>query len=183
MKKLFTIVLIGLYLFNISGYFLFYKYYIHQSDQQLINQIDDCQYEDSELIEVKIPLHLPYMTSWATYERADGELQHKGAYYNYVKRKISNDTLYLLYVPNVKKTNLFQDLTEYSKKVNGIPGNEKNSNSSIKKLMPGTEYTQHLIVYEIPPVVLSSGQYKTGINTALQNSFIPHFFKPPRFEG
>lgn len=179
LKRLFTITLIGLYLFNLSGYFLFYKYFIHQSDQKIISRLDADQYNDSELMEVKIPLHLPYVTSQNHYERVNGELQYKGVYYNYVKRKVSNDTLYLLCISNVQKTNLHQELTEYAKKVNDIPANDKNGNS-VKKPVLASEYVQHLPVYEISSAVFSSKDYQTGINMRLPDSFIPDYFKPPR---
>lgn len=159
---------------------MFYQYFIHQSDQKIINRLDAEEYDESELMEVKIPLHLPYMTSQVRYERVDGELQHEGVYYNYVKRKVSNDTLYLLCVPNGAKTSLYKDLTEYAQKVNDIPGSGKNANASIRKMVLANEYVPHLSVYEIASPALLPREYKGQIDRPLPDSFIFDFFKPPR---
>jgi hypothetical protein len=170
-------------MFNLSGYFLFYQYFIHQSDQKIIDRLDAEEYDESELMEVKIPLHLPYMTSQVYYERVDGELQHQGVYYNYVKRKVSNDTLYLLCVPNSAKTSLYKDLTDYAQKVNDIPANGKNANAAARKMVLANEYVQHLSIYEIPSPAFVPREYKGRIDRRLPDSFISDFFKPPRLRS
>lgn len=78
----------------------------HKVSDQLEARLDKNLYDDSQLIELKLPMDLPYQTNWSSYQRCDGEIQIKGMIYKYVKRKVANDTLYLMCIPNVKKTNL-----------------------------------------------------------------------------
>ena len=68
--------------------------------------MDINQYDDSRLVELKIPINLPYQTSWSSFERYDGEVTLNGTLYKYVKRKVFNDTLYLMCLPNTGKMKL-----------------------------------------------------------------------------
>ena len=99
-------MLLAIHLFNLTGYTLLFDYFIQRSNEQLAQQLETHQYNDNELIEVKIAMHTPYLSSWSDYERIDGEAEVDGIYYSYVKRKIHNDTLYLLCIPNKNKTQL-----------------------------------------------------------------------------
>jgi hypothetical protein len=176
---LLAIVLLFIFLFNLSGYFLYYKYFIYQSDKEAILQLENHSYKDSELIELKITLNLPYLTSQQHYERIDGQLQHKGIYYNYVARKVHNDTLYLRCRPNRQKTNLYRDLNEYASKVNDIPFNDKNG-TSLKKVTLALEYVQTFLTYTVSYPGNPSAYHKNAICALIQESFISDSFKPPR---
>jgi hypothetical protein len=68
LKQCLAILLLAVHLFNLAGYTLLFEYYMQQSDKQLTQQLDNNQYNDSGLIEVKIALHTPYLTSWSAYE-------------------------------------------------------------------------------------------------------------------
>src|SRR5690348_9430337 len=114
-------MLFAIHLFNLAGYTLLFDYFIQRSDERLVHQLDTHQYNDNELIEVKIALHTPYLSSWSEYERVDGEAEVNGTYYTYVKRKINNDTLYLLCLPNKNKTQLNAARTDYANKVHDVP--------------------------------------------------------------
>lgn len=81
-------------------------YLQHRADRQLLNQLDHNIYDETQLVEIKIPMNLPYQPNWEGYQRFDGELEFGGILYQYVKRKVSNDTLYLLCIPNTKKMHL-----------------------------------------------------------------------------
>ncbi len=73
---------------------------------------DAQQYSDDELISIKTTLNLPYYSSSADYERAYGSININGQDYEYVKRRVFNDTLELLCLPNHTKTKL-QSLTNH----------------------------------------------------------------------
>ncbi len=155
MKKIASVLLMSLLLFNWFGYNLVVNYLQQQSDNHLEALLDDKLYDDSQLIELKIATHLPYQTSWASFERYDGEVEINGLLYKYVKRKLANDTLYLMCIPNTKKMNLetargdfFKDTNELAQ--NNTPG--KSSKSSFKNTMSDFEahlYSIHLTAKEI----------------------------------
>jgi len=141
-------LLLAVHLFNLVGYTLLFEYCIQRSDKQLTQQLDNHQYNDSELIEVKIALHTPYLTSWSDYERIDGEAEVNGIFYSYVKRKIHNDTLYLLCLPNKNKTQLNSARIEYAGNVNDVPTNAKDT-GAFKKNPAGLEYNQPVTQFTV----------------------------------
>ncbi|MBL7696776.1 MAG: hypothetical protein JNK79_01395 [Chitinophagaceae bacterium] len=180
MKRLLILVLLSLYLFNLSGYFLYYKYFIYHTDRQAVQQIDNRLYDESELMEIKILLNLPYLTSQGQYERVDGNLEHEGIYYNYVERKVNNDTLYLKCRRNTTKTDLHQRLNDYTRKVNDIPTSEKTGNTTIKKFSLACEYVQYIASYDFDQDNNTSSEYTIVSFRTLPTLFIADPFKPPR---
>jgi hypothetical protein len=72
----------------------------------LEKQVDKQQYSDAQLISIKTTLNLPYYTSSPEYERAYGSINIDGKDYVYVKRRVYQDTLELLCLPNHIKTKL-----------------------------------------------------------------------------
>ncbi|HUP12590.1 MAG TPA: hypothetical protein VM187_10270 [Niastella sp.] len=170
-------MLLTIHLFNLAGYTLLFDYFIQQSDQQLIQQLEAHQYNDHELIEVKIALHTPYLSSWSHYEQVNGEAEVNGIYYTYVKRKVHNDTLFLLCVPNKNKTQLNAARIEYANNVQDVPASTKNT---LKKNPAGFEYQQpvaRLLIRTIPTAIQQPFHHVA--NSASQ-IFISGPYNPPR---
>ncbi len=159
MKKLTAILLLAILIFNWIGYRFVVDYLQHKSDRQLEARLDKNQYDESQLVELKIPIHLPYQTSWAAYERYDGELTLNGTLYKYVERKLSDDTLYLKCLPNTKKMHLETAKDDYFKNTNDLAQNntsQKSGNSktiAIKKIVsdfdePNFLYSSSSIIHD-----------------------------------
>lgn len=89
-----------LLLFNLVGYRWVAHVMEQRLDAQLEARLDGNQYDETQLIELKIALHMPYQTARADYERYDGEIKMDGITYKYVKRKLCGDTLYLKCIPH-----------------------------------------------------------------------------------
>ena len=146
MKHLTAILLLCILLFNLFGYRLAI-YFLHtKSTNQLTAQIDKRAYKDNELISIKTPLSLPYYTNSETYERVDGIISIEGQYYHYVKRRIFNDSLELLCLPNPTKAKLDRIETEFSKSVldgSATEGTTKKT-TVIKPVLP--EFCEHNLV-------------------------------------
>ena len=106
MRQAFAITFILIHLFNLGGYQLVFNQLENNSHQNLVSRLDNDAYRESELIELKVPISLPYQISQADFERFDGEVEVNGTHYNYVKRKIQNDTLVVLCIPNTEKTSI-----------------------------------------------------------------------------
>ncbi len=87
---------------------------------RLEKKLDAGNYDRSDLVEVKIPLNLPYYTDWAEYEDFNGEAEYKGEVYQYVKRKIVADTLYILCIPHTEKNDLQIAKSDFFKSVNNL---------------------------------------------------------------
>jgi hypothetical protein len=63
-------------------------------------------YDESQLIEIRVALDMPYQVSSSEFERHYGEIELDGKIYAYVKRKIDNGYLVLKCIPNTAKQNI-----------------------------------------------------------------------------
>jgi hypothetical protein len=170
-------MMLSIHLFNLSGYTLLFDYFIQRSDEQLIHQLETHQYNDHELVEVKIALHTPYLSSWSNYERVNGEAEVNGIYYTYVKRKIHNDTLYLLCLPNKNKTQLNAARIDYASKVQDVPANTKNT---FKKNPAGFEYQQPVAQFTVRTTTTTTRQPFHHPAISASQAFVSGPYHPPR---
>lgn len=103
LKKLTAIFLVGLLSFNWFGYKLVIGYFQKQADRRLESRIDINDYDESQLMEIKVALDMPYQTNWSEFERHYGEIEVGGNIYTYVKRKVEDGFLILKCIPNAAK--------------------------------------------------------------------------------
>lgn len=61
----------------------------------MIASLDKNEYNENELVQIKCVLNAPYIINDIKYERCDGQIEVNGIQYNYVKRMVRNDTLYM----------------------------------------------------------------------------------------
>ena len=142
LRKCTAILLLGVLLYNWLGYRLVYDYLQHRADRQLETRLDLEDYDDSRLIEIKVPLNLPYQSNWTSFERYDGELEVNGQHYKYVKRRVYNDSLILLCLPNEDKEKIQDACNNYFKWTNDLQHPSKNSSSQSETFFKSlqTEY-------------------------------------------
>ena len=180
LKKIVAILFIKVYLLNLVGYSILFDYFIHQTNKHTVEELDNGNYNESELLEIKVPLHLPYYTSLNEYERYDGEIELNGIHYNFVKRKIQDDTLYLLCLPNHVKTELYKAKNELAaEQSDNEPFSSKKGTESFgKKNNCETEFDQQHSGY----ILLSASSTNSGKNIytcRLTTCFIAFPVKPP----
>ncbi|HEY9341006.1 MAG TPA: hypothetical protein VIQ23_05465 [Hanamia sp.] len=149
MKKIASLFFIVLFLFNVVGYRFVIDFMQHKVNAQLEEGLDNNLYNESELVELKVPLNLPYQTSWAAFQRCDGEIQIDGILYKYVKQKVANDTLYLMCIPNTKKMHLETARNDLFAKANGIAqhDNSQKSDKAAGPQNPQSVYDDFSFVY------------------------------------
>lgn len=128
MKKLASIFLLVVFGLNIIGPRLMFCFKQQQSDIQLQASLDKDLYDQSDLLTIKVPLSLPYLSSNTDFERIDGEITFNGKIYKYVKRKIFNGELVLLCLADYNKMRLQSEANDLYKNVN-----DEITNSSSKK--------------------------------------------------
>ncbi|MEO9031751.1 MAG: hypothetical protein ABI285_00820 [Ginsengibacter sp.] len=133
MKKITALFFITLFLFNLFGYRMVVEFMQHKVSDQLEARLDKNLYDESQLIELKVPINLPYQTNWSAYQRFDGEIEIGGTLYKYVKRKITNDTLYLMCIPNTKKMHLETAKNDFFKVTNDLSQNDNSKKSDNSK--------------------------------------------------
>ena len=126
-------MLLGVLLFNVYGYRLLLSHIEMQATMRLEERLDAGDYDANDLVEVKIPLNLPYHNNWSDYETYYGQVNYDGEYYQYVKRKVSNDTLYLLCLPHEAKTKINEARNDFFRSMTDMPQNGKSNSSLVLK--------------------------------------------------
>jgi hypothetical protein len=111
-----------------------FQYFIYQSNKFNEEQISKNLYKASDLVEIKIPVNLPKITNWNSYERICGTIQLQENWYNYVKLKMTRDTLFVMCVPNYKTTRLINANIIYAREVSEAPLNAKKQAMPLKSI-------------------------------------------------
>lgn len=180
LTKIAAILLLGIHLCCSVCQSAVFNYFINLSDKQVARAIDHAGYNDAELVEIAIPLNMPYLASHDNYERYDGSIEFNGLHYNYVKRKVSNDTLRLLCIPNEQKTELYSVKNDYAKQLSDVSSGKKSNEPTVKKGSFFSEYSKQSVQYTFT-VINSSIQYnKSFKQTLLTDCFIDAPCKPPQ---
>ena len=168
MKRAAAILLLLIFLFNWFGYRLLSDYLQHRADTQLEAQLDQQQYNESSLIEIRVPLNMPYQSISSDFERYDGEIEFNGIHYKYVKRKVENGELVLLCLPNENRMRLQSARDEFFKLVNDLQHNSQSKTptpgSSVKN--PVTEYWDQQNNWQVEAVTVQGHQY-TGYTNVI----------------
>lgn len=120
LKKLAAIILLGLLAFNWIGYRILADFLQQRADLALEARLDQNDYDESRLVEMRVTLALPYQTNWADFERVDGEIEINGIHYKYVKRKVQDGQLVLMCLPNEEKMRLQTARDDFFKLVNDL---------------------------------------------------------------
>ena len=102
-----------------------------------------------------------------------------GVFYSYVKRKIHNDTLYLLCLPNKNKTQLQSARLEYAGNVNDVPTNAKDT-GAFKKNPAGVEYRQPVTQFTIALPAKETGEITLHPTLPVILPFLKAPFHPPQ---
>jgi hypothetical protein len=125
-------------LFNLCGYRLVIDYLQQRHTEELTAQLDKDEYADADLISIKTALSLPYYTATMDFERIDGSIRIDGVEYTYVKRRIINDSLELLCLPNPVKQKLQTAKADFFKLSNDLqrPESNKKAAAVIKTVLP-----------------------------------------------
>lgn len=105
LKPLLSILFIGILLFSLCGYRLVIDVLQQKAQSSLSAQINR-GIAEQELISLKVPASLPYYTNSKDFQYISGEVRIDGTLYQYVKRRIYNDTIEYLCLRNPVKTKL-----------------------------------------------------------------------------
>lgn len=179
MKKTFAILLLSVHLFNICGYQLFFSWAENVADKQMITVLDNNNYNEGDLTQIKFALNMPYMITNKSYERCDGEVELNGIQYNYVKRMIKNDTLYLYCIPNNQKTKISDTKTEYAKQNSDNQSGKRSEQPVSKKINSLSEFNTGLLSFSFDAYNFSSDKTVAFNNYSIQKGFTTQPLQPP----
>jgi hypothetical protein len=161
LRKIATILLLGVLLFNWFGYRLLVNLVQDTSDRAMQSRLDDNTYDESQLISIKAPItHLSYYTNSEAFVRVNGSIEIEGVQYKYVKRRIYNDSLEVLCLPDRAAAGIQAFKKDFFRLVNGFQtGSDKHTGGhSLPHKNPvedpfvfTTGFTGHLSVFKLLP--------------------------------
>jgi hypothetical protein len=121
LKRIASILLLGILLFNWVGFRFFSSYMEQKANVQLETQLDNNNYDESQLISIKVPAqHVSSYVNSGQFERVDGQVEVNGVQYKYVKLRHFNDSLELLCIPNQQGMKLQNAKDDFFKLVNDL---------------------------------------------------------------
>lgn len=180
LKKITAIILILLLFFNWYGYRLLLSVMQDHADHKLEYRIDNNDYDESQLIEIKVALNMPYQERFTDFERHYGEVTIEGKVYRYVKRKIEGDILILKCIPNHSKQLLIKKADDFTKSNSGQdqdnPG--KKQTNSFAKVFSG-DYDDQTLCCSLSGTDLAGNIFTLKFSSALKDILIKTPHQPP----
>lgn len=181
LKKIATILLMLLLFFNWYGYRLVLSAMQDHADQYLESRIDNNEYDESQLIEIRVAMNMPYQERFTDFERHYGEMNRDGKIYRYVKRKIEGDVLILKCIPNHSKQQLIKTAVDLAKSSNGLdPDNPgKKQTNSWAKTFSG-DFDDKNLFCSLTGQTISGKTLTQNFSSALMDILIKTPHQPPR---
>lgn len=128
-RKIATILLLTFLFFNWVGYWLFISWVESREKATWVAQLDKDQFNTDQLIVLKVSADgIPYSNSSATFERADGEFEVGNIHYRYVRKRLYNDSVEFLCIPDKPNSRLRKVKNELLRLTTGVPDNRGKSN-------------------------------------------------------
>jgi hypothetical protein len=175
-------MLLGVHLLNLGGYNLLFKYFIHESDVQMVKQMYDNKINSAKLIELKVPVNMPTIQDWTEYEHIAGQIQLNNAYYNYVRLKMTRDTMYLICLPNNVKADLEKANIIVAKNINDVPMSKKGTTTpSVKKVDFGYDNVYQVLHCDYTPIAKLVNVIDHNTAAHLTSPYIESPGKPPNY--
>lgn len=84
------------------------------------------EYSGSDAIIVKLPVALPYGNNDTQYQQAEGKFIHDDEVYRLVKKRMMNDTLFLVCVKDRQEGKIRQELKDFVNTFSGQSNDQKN---------------------------------------------------------
>lgn len=178
LKKGAAVLLLILFIFNGGGYRVLISYLQDKEDTEFAKTLDNGNYNDEDLVTVKVALNLPYQGNSENYERVYGEINLNGQVYNYVKRKVINDTVVFLCIRHETKSELQQIENDYFGKINNLPGKDSNKKLLIyKQTVSDFDSYSFLVTHGFPQ---SGNDFNLHHAVILEYQYIPVDGEPPK---
>lgn len=161
MKKTAAILLMLTLLFNLCGYRMVLNKLQQKADSKLEVKLDNSDYDESQLVEIRLQMNMPYQERYTEFERHYGEIEIEGKSYTYVKRKIEGDVLILKCIANQSKEqfkNIKNDLAKANSSADMDHSGKNSQQKSFAKNLLG-EYDDQCMIRQL----ISANNLSTAI--------------------
>ena len=168
-------------LFNMVGYRFVFTMLDNMASKKQDAKLDAGDYNEANLIEVRVPLNMPYQERVTEFERKYGEMTVDGVVYTYVKMKVDHNELILKCIPDVNRQqikNSENNLAKANSSQDMENTGKKHHNSFSKNII--SDYDNKDQTYNLPEsklvVLLNYPDFTTSVLKA--SIATPH--QPPR---
>jgi len=144
LKQIAAILLLSVLLFNWIGYRLLTAFWEARAAARMEASLDNDQYDPAELILMRVSADaLPYYTASEQFERSDGFIQIGATRYRTVKRRLYNDSIEFLCIPDGASNQLRTTRDDFFRLVNDLqksghsrfPGPSGKTNPLLNKIV------------------------------------------------
>ena len=151
-----------------------------KSDAQLEARLDENKYDESQLVSIKVPAtYLSYYTNSKLFERVDGQIEINGVEYKYVKRRLFNDSLELVCLPNKTAVKLRAAQNDFFKLVNDIQHKENKKSSSGFSKNVSTDYLNFNHDFLLSSLFFTTSNWSSYFKDAVLFNFSSVIENPP----
>jgi hypothetical protein len=181
LRKIAAISFILILAFNLCGYRLLISVLQTKADAKLEARIDNNDYDESQLVEMRVALNLPYQERYTEFERHYGEIMIDGKAYTYVKRKMEGDVLVLKCIANECRQQLKKTADNLAKSNSGQEqeNNGKKQSSSLLKTFSG-EYDDKNNLTPMDGIAITAAIPASSYIALLKDALIKTPYQPPK---
>ena len=143
---------------------------------RLEQKIDKKEYNDADLVELTIPLNMPYFSD-KDFEPVFGEIDWNGKHYRFVKRKVTGNVMHLLCLPHTEKNNIIADKNQLTRSLNDSKQDNKQENPVVKLIQAKYIFPEKNC---FPELYDKNGLIRVPINPQFISQFDPQTpLQPP----
>ncbi len=175
MKKGITIFFLSLLLFNALGYYVLLSYQQVQAHRIAIEDLPESSFKVVKM------LVSPYANiEDRNFEYVEGSFFYEGKAYNFVKKRIKNDSLELYCINNIRQDQLTVQLNDYLNQnvINGKASSNQSAKQILKQFLK--EYIPTYVgTLALPQIGNNKPHLLFRFKDVLTASYPPSLFVPP----
>jgi hypothetical protein len=129
-RKIATILLLTFLFFNWVGCWLLISWFENREAACFAARLDKDQYSADQLVVLKVSADgIPYSNPSTSFERADGDIEVGSIHYRYVSKRLYNDSVEFLCLPDRETSRLRKVRNDLLRLTSGVPDTHGKSNS------------------------------------------------------
>jgi hypothetical protein len=150
------------------------------ADANLQVVLDEHKYDESQLVSIKIPMtYLAYYTNSPFYQRVDGQIEIAGVEYEFVERKLCDDSLEFLCIPNQTAMTLHAAQNDLFKRLTGLDLNENKKSSTGLLKINLADYLKANHFFELHNLLFTENKWSSFYNDRILCYFSWVLENPP----
>ena len=149
-------------LFNGFGYRMVANYFDQKAAENFVALIEEEDYNEADLVTIKTPVNLPYYANSAKFERVDGEMVINGIVYQYVQRRVYNDSIEIKVLANQDRLHIKNAREDFYKLAQDLQ-----KDGQEKKSTPTGKSSAKLLAFDY---ISFENKYDLSIHLVLNNT-------------